>query len=203
VVLYSGNYAPTELRPVADAYQVAAVIAKTSDPQPLLDAVEAAIRSGQRQPAAAADLPAPTEASLRHLQLVNDKLVRTLGELHSSEERFGAVVESAPVGVVIGSTAGEAEYANPWAAEILALSPGQLLGAGWLDRLGAEVRTLLRTTLPGRRTGVRPPPAADQAGAAGRTGTVVGHHDVPDDRRRGTAQRLRRHPRRRHRRDRR
>jgi CheY-like chemotaxis protein len=43
VVLYSGNYAEQELRAVASAYRVDQVVTKSSDPQPLLDAVHAVL----------------------------------------------------------------------------------------------------------------------------------------------------------------
>jgi PAS domain S-box-containing protein len=136
VVLYSGNYAEQEMRQVASAYRVDQVVTKSSDPQPLLDAIHAVLAEHRPHGSRGID----TGADLDHLHLINDKLVDTLELLQGSRERFRALVEAAPVGIVVADAAGEAGYVNPALIRIMATSAGDQAGAGWLACLMADQR---------------------------------------------------------------
>jgi PAS domain S-box-containing protein len=129
IIFYSGNYDERELRPIADAYHVNSIVTKSSDPQPLLDAVDDVLaRAGQSE----STLEPPIHGDRQHLQLVNDKLVDTVQRLRGTEQRLRTMVDGAPVGIVVGTDSGEATYANPALATILGVDPDGLLGLGWL-----------------------------------------------------------------------
>ncbi len=136
VVFYSGNYDERELRPIADAYDIDQIVTKSSDPQPLLDAVDAVVSHAATVPNGSTEPRAHTDRD--HLRLVNHKLVETVQRLKDSEQRFQAIVESAPVGIVVGTSTGQATYANPAMAAIMRASADDLLDRGWLNCLAPE-----------------------------------------------------------------
>jgi PAS domain S-box-containing protein len=116
VVLYTSRGDEPELRRVAEAYDVERVVDRTTDPEPLLKAVESvtAARTGGQGHAGGQ----PPDAA-RTLRLVLDL---------------------APVGAVLLSGAGHASYVNPSLERITGASAGSLLGTGWLNHLSARGR---------------------------------------------------------------
>ena len=137
VLLYTANYRPEEAQPLATAYGVTKVLAKSADPDELLAAVDQALHDRPAQPAAPPELT-------QHLRTVNAKLVEKVLALDESEARFVALADLSPVGIVSGGTDLRAAYANPRLTDITGTDPGELLGHGWLRCLTAEHRTDLQ-----------------------------------------------------------
>jgi two-component system, cell cycle sensor histidine kinase and response regulator CckA len=133
VLFYTANYRPEEARPLAEAYGVATVLAKSAEPDELLAAVDVALRL---RPSA----PAPDHSSAddgaslttRHLHMVHAKLVEKTFALDESQAQLSTVAELSPFGIVVGTSGGVATYVNPRLVEITRLPAAELLGTGWL-----------------------------------------------------------------------
>ncbi|MEV6349753.1 response regulator [Actinoplanes sp. NPDC051851] len=138
VLLYTANYLPEEAEPLAAAYGVTRVVAKSADPDELLHAVEEALH----------EVPnvamAPHEVATEHLRAVNAKLVEKVLALDESEARFDALADVSPVGIVSGDTALHATYVNPRLADITGAVPADLHGHGWLSCLPPDQADRLR-----------------------------------------------------------
>lgn len=87
VIFMSATYHEHEARALAEAYGVAAVLDKPSDPGTILAAVDAALR--QTPPAAQA---ADRDLSNEHLRIVNAKLLQKVRDLEDSERRYAALI---------------------------------------------------------------------------------------------------------------
>jgi two-component system cell cycle sensor histidine kinase/response regulator CckA len=142
VLFYTANYSPAEAQPMATAYGVAHVLAKSADPFELLAAVEKALH---QDPA-----PAPSATSdgltTGHLRAVNAKLVEKVLALDESEARFEAFAELSPVGIAFGGPDMFATYVNSRLSEITATPAADLLGPGWLRCLAPERQSELRNS---------------------------------------------------------
>jgi PAS domain S-box-containing protein len=139
VVFYTANYLEDELRPIADAYGVSAVLTKSSDPEVLLRTIDEVL-ADQPPPVG---LPPDDRAMRQHLRTVNAKLVDKVRELEAKDEalleteaRFRRMAESSPVGILLGDPRARAVYVNPRFVEIAGGSAEGLLGEGWSRRLG-------------------------------------------------------------------
>jgi len=139
VIFYTANYLEDEVRPIADAYGVASVLPKTSDPQVVLATVDRLLGDTSLPPLTTPD----PEAIHKHLQTVNAKLVEKVRELEAkeealreSEERFRSMAESAPVGLFLGDAEARAVYVNPRFAEIVGRAAEDLRGHGWREHVG-------------------------------------------------------------------
>ena len=160
VVFYTANYLEDEVRPIADAYGVASVLPKTSDPRVVLGTIDRLLGGAPVSP------PPPTpdpEAVQKHLQTVSAKLVQKVRELEAkedalreSEERFRRMAESAPVGMFLGDAEAHAVYVNPRFAEIVGRPAADLLGHRWRDRVGLPADAFDAAVLGG---GTQAPPA--------------------------------------------
>jgi PAS domain S-box-containing protein len=142
VLFYTANYSSAEAGPMATAYGVADVLAKSADPFELLAAVEKALHhdSAPVPPAASDDL------TIRHLRTVNAKLVEKVLALDESEARFEAFAELSPVGIAFGGPDMDATYVNFRLSEITAAPAADLLGPGWLRCLAPERQSELRNS---------------------------------------------------------
>ncbi|HKT01620.1 MAG TPA: response regulator [Rugosimonospora sp.] len=151
VLLYSANYRPDEAGPLAEAYGVTRVLAKSGDPGELLAAVEAALH----------DRPVPprercgTELVSRHLKAVNAKLLEKVHALDESEARFATIAELSPIGIVVGDLDMLARYVNPRLGQITGCTADDLLGTGWLRCVPADERTAVAATVPAPGAGIR------------------------------------------------
>ena len=134
VIFYSAYFNEQEVRPLAEACGVSHVVAKGGDPQILLDAVLQSL--GEEAPAPVA-VGADT-FTREHLGSLNAKLVESIRNLEESEARIRAMAESAPVGIVQGTTDGRAVYVNARLAEIVQRPVAALLGDGWQCCLSPE-----------------------------------------------------------------
>ncbi|GGN60088.1 hypothetical protein GCM10010112_15950 [Actinoplanes lobatus] len=144
VLLYTANYRPDEALPLAAAYGVTQVLAKSADPDVLLAAVEQALHA---EPVIAAVTTGDVGAE--HLRTVNAKLLEKVLALDASEARFHALADVSPVGIVSGHTGLHATYTNPRLADITGLDPEQLAGHGWMCCLDQRHREeLLNDGLP-------------------------------------------------------
>ncbi|HLL64644.1 MAG TPA: response regulator [Micromonosporaceae bacterium] len=140
VLFYTANYSPAEAQPIATAYGVAQVLAKSADPLELLTAVEQALH---HDPA-----PLKTDDGLTtgHLRTVNAKLIEKILALDESEARFEAFAELAPVGIAFGGSDLHATYVNTRLSEITATATADLLGPGWLRCLAPAGQSELRNS---------------------------------------------------------
>ena len=127
VVFYTANYLEPEVRPIAEACGVTAVIVRSADPRTLLDAVDAALDAGP------VTVPPPSldELTDRHLRVVNTKLLEKVRALHDRDELFQIMASSSPVGMLITDTLGSATYVSPRLCELTRLPADQLLDRGW------------------------------------------------------------------------
>lgn len=140
VLFYTANYRPDEVEPLAFAYGVAKVVAKSADPFDLLTAIDDALTE-RREPRAAER----TSGLLAdHLRAVNAKLVEKVMALDESETKFDVLADISPVGIALGGPDMLATYANPRLADITATPVGALLGAGWQHCLADGDRDRLR-----------------------------------------------------------
>ncbi|MEV0902680.1 response regulator [Actinoplanes sp. NPDC049802] len=144
VLLYTATYRPDEALPLASAYGVTQVIAKSADPDDLLAAVERALHTEPvTAPVTSGDVGA------EHLRTVNAKLLEKVLALDESEARFHALADVSPVGIVSGRTRLNATYTNPRLCDITGLDHDQLAGHGWLICLGPQhSQELLHDGLP-------------------------------------------------------
>jgi PAS domain S-box-containing protein len=146
VLMFTANYRPEEAEPLASAYGVNRVIAKSVEPDELVAAVEEALGEAPRAGWAPTGLPA------EHLRTVNAKLVEKVLALGDSEARFGALADLSPVGIVSGGADLRATYVNPRLCDIAGTPAGQLHGHGWLLCLPAEdSSSLSRAGVPADR----------------------------------------------------
>jgi two-component system cell cycle sensor histidine kinase/response regulator CckA len=142
VLLYTANYAPDEAEPLASAYGVTKVVAKSADPAALLAAVEQALHDGPPP------VGAPADVATEHLRTVNAKLVQKVLALDESEVRFQTLADLSPVGIVSGGADLRAAYVNPRLSDITGEPDSGLLGHGWLRCVPAEHRAALRADGP-------------------------------------------------------
>ncbi|HYA45026.1 MAG TPA: EAL domain-containing protein, partial [Acidimicrobiales bacterium] len=79
--------------------------------------------------------------------------LRDAAALEASEERFRALANSAPIGVMEVSSAGELLYANPKTSEISGWDLNELLGRGWLKSVHPDdleyITTMMRRPASG------------------------------------------------------
>jgi PAS domain S-box-containing protein len=134
VLFYTANYRPDEARPLADAYGVATVLAKSARPEELLTSVDQALR--HRPSPSIVDSPAGGDGgsslASRHLRMVHAKLVEKTHALDESQAQLSTVAELSPFGIVVGAAGGVATYVNRRLVEITQLPAEELLGPGWL-----------------------------------------------------------------------
>ncbi|GLY96162.1 response regulator [Actinoplanes sp. NBRC 103695] len=133
VLFFTANYSPAEAQPLATAYGVTQVLAKSADPFELLAAVEQALH---HEPPPVPDTGSEDRSG--HLRAVNAKLVEKILALDESEARFEAFAELSPVGIAFGGPDMHATYVNSRLSEITATPVADLLGAGWLRCLAPE-----------------------------------------------------------------
>jgi PAS domain S-box-containing protein len=136
VLLYTANYAPDEAGPLAEAYGVARVVAKSADPAELLAAVGEALHHRPE--------PIAGPVTSEHLRTVNAKLVEKVLALDESEARFQALADLSPVGIVSGGIDLQASYVNPRLLDITGAAGHDLLRLGWLRCVPEEHRDGLR-----------------------------------------------------------
>jgi two-component system cell cycle sensor histidine kinase/response regulator CckA len=149
VLFYTANYREDEVRPLAAAYGVRRILAKTARPQELLDVIAEALHD---RPAPVP--PAQTGFSTQHVQAVNAKLLEKVRALDESEARFVAMAEAAPIGIVIADPHGLASYVNPRLGDITQISAGRLLGHGWLRCLSHDQGLAVRAGCGDLRLGL-------------------------------------------------
>jgi two-component system, cell cycle sensor histidine kinase and response regulator CckA len=133
VLFYTANYRPDEARPLADAYGVATVLAKSAHPEELISTVDQALR--HRPPPHMTDgQTGDSGASLasRHLHMVHAKLIEKAHALDESQAQLSTVAELSPFGIVVGAAGGPATYVNGRLVEITQVPAEELLGEGWL-----------------------------------------------------------------------
>jgi PAS domain S-box-containing protein len=133
VLFYTANYRPDEARPLADAYGVATVLAKSAHPAELLSTVDQALRHRPaRPPVDAPSSDGGASLASRHLHMVHAKLVEKAHALDESQAQLSTVAELSPFGIVVGTTGGVATYVNRRLVEITQVTAHELLGRGWL-----------------------------------------------------------------------
>jgi two-component system, cell cycle sensor histidine kinase and response regulator CckA len=133
VLFYTANYRPDEARPLAEAYGVATVLAKSAPPDELVSTVDQALR--HRPSPNPVDAPGgDSGASLtsRHLHMVHAKLVEKAHALDESKAQLSTVAELSPFGIVVGTAGGMATYVNCRLVQITQIPAEELLGHGWL-----------------------------------------------------------------------
>src|SRR5205085_59840 len=96
VVFYTAHYHEPEARKLAAACGVVAVLTKPSDPDIVLQTVDAAL--GRVAPPV--PVPAVERFDREHLHLLTDKLSQQANELRRTNERLTALVE---LGLQLGS----------------------------------------------------------------------------------------------------
>jgi PAS domain S-box-containing protein len=89
VIFYTAAYHEQEARTLAEQVGVQQVLTKPSEPEALLHAVDLALRG---QPARPRVSP-PVDFDRNHLRLVSDRLVRSMHELETLNERLAALVK--------------------------------------------------------------------------------------------------------------
>ena len=77
VIFYTANYLEEEARPIATAFGVSRIVAKTGDTRPLVDAVSAALT----EPAMRGIGFAGEDFNREHMRILNSKLIQQLHEL--------------------------------------------------------------------------------------------------------------------------
>jgi two-component system cell cycle sensor histidine kinase/response regulator CckA len=146
VIFYTAQYLTGEVEPLAGACGVGRVIARSSDPAVLLDAV------AQELAAPSADVPVIVEEMFtrQHLRAVSGKLVQKVHEqqaqqraLRESDERFRSMAELSPLGVLRLDRDNHAVYANPSLAATLGRPITELLGDGWLRQVSPDDRVVV------------------------------------------------------------
>ena len=132
VLFYTANYRPDEARPLADAYGVATVLAKSAHPDEFLSTVDRALH---HRPSPQADSPSGdggANLASRHLHMVHAKLVEKAHALDESQAQLSTVAELSPFGIVVGTVGGVATYVNRRLVEITQVAADKLLGQGWM-----------------------------------------------------------------------
>ena len=98
VVFYTANYLEAEARPIADAFGVTRIVAKTGDTAELLSAVDDALRSASKVHLRLVPAPeetlADTAFTREHLQVVKAKLLERTHELED-RRRVERVIDAA------------------------------------------------------------------------------------------------------------
>jgi PAS domain S-box-containing protein len=136
VLLYTANYRPEEVEPLAAAYGITSILSKTGDPHELLAAVNEALVHHPAPP------PHPLDPGLagRYLHTVNAKLLEKVQALEESQALLATIAELSPIGIVLGDADGLATYVNPHLCELARVPAADLLGTGWQRCLPPEQR---------------------------------------------------------------
>jgi PAS domain S-box-containing protein len=143
VIFYTAHYLTDEVRPFAKAAGVVRVLAKPTEPEELIDAVETAL-STKGKPA---PRPDPEALDREHVRALSAKLVEKIEELETaqdalqqSESRFRALAESSPVGIGSVSADGTVTYVNPALLEIAGLDQSSPNPSFTIDAIHPEDR---------------------------------------------------------------
>ncbi|MEV4283378.1 hybrid sensor histidine kinase/response regulator [Actinoplanes xinjiangensis] len=136
VLFCSANYLEDEIHDVAETYGVSGVLLNHREPETIIDAVRQALAVGPRA------VDNPVGPNWQHLRSLNDKLHQHVAALTDSDNRFHAIADAAPVGIVHGDANGDATYANPTLALILAHQPRDFTPDAWLKCLTDDNRDL-------------------------------------------------------------